>query len=89
MRERVVLRYNRVWRITVELLAVLGVAAALMFIDVTTNLVAFVLAAFVGGSTYLSLGLARDQAAAELIHTVLRWAGLGGEAVCEIPIDAG
>jgi hypothetical protein len=67
-----------VWRTAVGLLAALGLAAALVFIGVTTNLVSFLLAAFVAGSLCLSVGLARDLPSADLIHAVPRWAGRGG-----------
>ncbi|MGW6276842.1 hypothetical protein [Kribbella sp. NPDC055071] len=66
------------WRTAVGLLAAIGLAAALVFSGVTTNLVSFLLAAFVGGSLCLSIGLARDLPSIDLMHAVPRWAGRGG-----------
>jgi len=78
MRERLELRYNQIWKIVVGLLAVLGVAAAPLFLSLTTNLIAFLASAFVAGAICLSVGLSYERPTAELIHIVPRWAGLGG-----------
>ena len=78
MRERVESPYNRIWKTVVGLLAVLGLAAALVLNRVTINLIAFLVAAFVAGAVCLSVGLIRERRAAELIRSVPRWAGLGG-----------
>lgn len=78
MREYVESRHSRIWRSVVGLLAILGLAAALVFIGVTTNLVIFGLAAFVAGSACFSLGMAGERPVGELIHDVSGWAAIGG-----------
>ena len=69
MRERVESPYNRIWKTVVGLLAVLGLAAALVLNRVTINLIAFLVAAFVTGAVCLSVGLIRERRAAELIRS--------------------
>ena len=44
MRERLASHYDRIWRVAVVLLAAIGLAAAIVFIGPSTNLVAFLLA---------------------------------------------
>jgi hypothetical protein len=78
MREYVESRHSRIWRTAVGLLAVLGVAAALVFIGWSTNLVVFGLAAFVAGSASFSLGMAGERPVREVVQDVPRWAGIGG-----------
>lgn len=79
------LRYSRIWRAAVGLLAAIGVVACLVFVSPGTNLVAFLVAAFTAGSVCLSIGLGRDLPSGDLMYLVPRWAVLGGlfvVAVC-------
>ncbi|MFI5695546.1 hypothetical protein ACIA58_27090 [Kribbella sp. NPDC051586] len=72
------LRYLRIWRAAVGLLATIGVVASLVFVSPATNLVAFLVAAFTAGAVCLSIGLGRDLPAGDLVYVVPRWAVLGG-----------
>jgi hypothetical protein len=78
MVECVGLRYERIWRVAVGLLATIGVVASLVLVAPATNVVTFLISAFTVGAAYLSLGLARELSSAELVSTTTRWAGLGG-----------
>jgi len=92
MVECVSLRYERIWRAAVGLLATIGVVASLLFVPAATSVVAFFLAAFTVGAAYLSLGLARELATGELIRTTSRWGGLGGLvalSICGYAASAG
>ena len=66
------------------LLATIGLAAAIVFIGLTTNLVAFLLSAFVVGAICLSIGLVCELPSADLIHLTPRWGVLGGLTVLAI-----
>ncbi|HEY9338922.1 MAG TPA: hypothetical protein VIQ79_31020 [Kribbella sp.] len=72
------LRYLRIWRAAVVVLAVVGVLTALVFVSPATNLAAFVVAAFTTGAIFLSIGLGRDLPSSDLLHVVPRGAVLGG-----------
>ncbi|MEU8222001.1 hypothetical protein [Kribbella sp. NPDC048915] len=78
------LRYLRIWRAAVILLAVVGVLAALVFVSPTTNLAVFVVAAFTAGALCLSIGLGRELPSSDLLSTVPRGAVLGGLGVISI-----
>jgi hypothetical protein len=72
------LRYLRIWRAAVVVLAVIGVLTSLVFVSPATNLAAFVVAAFTTGAVFLSIGLGRDLPSSDLLHVVPRGAVLGG-----------
>jgi hypothetical protein len=76
--------YLRTWRVAVGLLATVGVVASLVLVRPSTNLVAFLVAAFTAGSVCLSIGLGRDLSTPELARLVPRGAGIGGLAVLAI-----
>ncbi|MFD7154266.1 hypothetical protein ACFV9C_06700 [Kribbella sp. NPDC059898] len=78
------LRYERIWRAAVGLLATLGVLTALVFVSPSTNLAAFLVAAFTIGAVCLSVGLGRDLPNADLLRAVPRGAVLG--ALCVLAI---
>jgi hypothetical protein len=78
------LRYERVWRAAVGTLATIGVIAALVFVSPSTNLAAFLVAAFTIGAVCLSVGLGRDLPNADLIRVVPRGAVLGGLCVLAV-----
>ncbi|MGZ0147842.1 hypothetical protein ACXJJ3_12300 [Kribbella sp. WER1] len=78
------LRYERIWRVAVGLLATIGVLTALVFVSPATNLAAFLVAAFTIGAVCLSIGLGRDLPNADLLRTVPRGAVLG--ALCVLAI---
>ena len=65
MRERLASRYDRIWRAAVVLLATIGLAAAIVFVGLSTNLVAFLVAAAVAGAAALQVGLAQELPSAE------------------------
>ncbi|WP_427896255.1 hypothetical protein ACQHIV_20200 [Kribbella sp. GL6] len=77
-------RYERIWRAAVGLLATIGVLTALVFVSPSTNLAAFLVAAFTIGAVCLSVGLGRDLPNADLLRTVPRGAVLG--ALCVLAI---
>ncbi|MET9268214.1 hypothetical protein [Kribbella sp. NPDC003557] len=72
------LRYLRIWRAAVVVLAAIGVLTSLVFVSPATNLAAFVVAAFTTGAVFLSIGLGRDLPSSDLLHVVPRGAVLGG-----------
>jgi hypothetical protein len=72
------LRYLRIWRAAVVVLAVIGVLTSLVFVSPATNLAAFVVAAFTAGAVCLSIGLGRELPSSDLLHAVPRGAVLGG-----------
>jgi hypothetical protein len=78
------LRYLRIWRAAVVLLAVVGVLTSLVFVSPATNLAVFVVAAFTAGAVSLSAGLGRDLPSVDLLHMVPRGAVLGGLCVVSI-----
>ncbi|WP_134001039.1 hypothetical protein [Kribbella sp. VKM Ac-2566] len=78
------LRYQRIWRAAVGLLAILGVVSALVFVSPGTNLVVFMIAAFTAGAICLSIGLGRDLPTSDLLNMVPRGAVLGGLCVLAI-----
>ncbi|WP_344190974.1 hypothetical protein [Kribbella karoonensis] len=78
------LRYERIWRAAVGLLAGIGVLTALVFVSPATNLAAFLVAAFTIGAVCLSVGLGRDLPNADLLRAVPRGAVLG--ALCVLAI---
>ncbi|HZX03986.1 hypothetical protein [Kribbella sp.] len=78
------LRYERIWRAAVGLLAAIGVLSALVFVSPATNLAAFLVAAFTIGAVCLSIGLGRDLPNADLLRTVPRGAVLGALFVLAI-----
>jgi hypothetical protein len=78
------LGYVRIWRAAVGLLATIGVVASLVFVSPSTNLVAFLVAAFTAAAVCLSIGLGRDLPPGELFYLVPRWAVLGGLVVLAI-----
>jgi hypothetical protein len=84
MRERLASRYDRIWRAAVVLLATIGLAAAIVFVGLSTNLVAFLVAAAVAGAAALQVGLARELPSADLIRSTPRLAVLGGLLVLAI-----
>ena len=84
MLERVGLRYSQIWRTAAVLLATIGVIASLVFVSPATNLVALLISTITAGAVYVSIGLARELPAAELIRAAPRWAGLGGLLVLAI-----
>jgi len=84
MRELVDSRYGRIWRTAVGLLAVLGLAAAVVFVRPSANLVGFLVAFFVAGLIYLSVGIAREEPNAQLIRATPAWATLAGLVVLSI-----
>jgi hypothetical protein len=78
------LGYVRIWRAAVGLLATIGVVASLVFVSPSTNLVAFLVAAFTAAAVCLSIGLGRDLPPGDLFYLVPRWAVLGGLFVLAI-----
>ncbi|TDW24535.1 hypothetical protein [Kribbella kalugense] len=78
------LGYVRIWRAAVGLLATIGVVASLVFVSPSTNLVAFLVAAFTAAAVCLSIGLGRDLPPGDLFYLVPRWAVLGGLCVLAI-----
>jgi hypothetical protein len=78
------LRYERLWRAAVGLLATIGVVTSLVFVAPATNLAAFLVAALTIGAISLSIGLGRDLPNADLLHLVPRAAFLGGLSVVGI-----
>jgi hypothetical protein len=78
------LRYSRIWRAAVGLLATIGVVASLVFVSPSTNLVAFLVAGFTAAAVCLSIGLGRDLPSADLMYLVPRWAVLGGLLVLAV-----
>jgi hypothetical protein len=84
MRERLASHYDRIWRVAVVLLAAIGLAAAIVFIGLSTNLVAFLLAAVVAGAAALQVGLAQELPSADVIRSTPRLAVLGGLLVLAI-----
>ena len=84
MRERLASRYDRIWRAAVVLLATIGLASAIVFVGLSTNVVAFLIAAFVAGAAALQVGLARELPSADLIRSTPRLAVLGGLLVLAI-----
>ena len=84
MRELVFSRYGRIWRTAVGLLAVIGLAAALVFVSPKGNLVGFLIAFFVAGMVHLSVGIAREVPSLQLSRTTPAWATLAGLVVLSI-----
>ncbi|MGW6201324.1 hypothetical protein ACWF0M_34615 [Kribbella sp. NPDC055110] len=78
------LRYLRIWRAAVGLLATLGVVTGLVFVSPATNLAVFVVGAFTVGAICLSAGLGRDLPTSDLLSTVPRGAVAGGLCVVAI-----
>ena len=78
------LRYLRIWRAAVGLLAALGVVTALVFVSPATNLAVFMVAAFTAGAVCLSVGLGRDLPTSDLLYLVPRGAVFGGLCVLAI-----
>jgi hypothetical protein len=78
------LRYERIWRAAVGLLAMIGVVTSLVFVSPATNLAAFLVAVFTVGAVCLSIGLGRDLPNADLLRVVPRGAVLGGLGVLAI-----
>lgn len=78
------LRYERIWRAAVGLLATIGVITSLVFVSPATNLAAFLVAVFTVGAVCLSIGLGRDLPNADLLRVVPRGAVLGGLGVLAI-----
>ncbi|MDX2973066.1 hypothetical protein [Kribbella solani] len=78
------LRYVRIWRAAVGVLAGIGVLAALVFVSPGTNLVAFLVAALTSGAVCLSIGLGRDLPSGDLVQLVPRWGVLGGLMVLAV-----
>jgi hypothetical protein len=72
------LRYVRIWRAAVGLLAAIGVVTSLVFVSPATNLAAFLVAGLTVGAVCLSVGLGRDLPSGDLLYLVPRWAVLGG-----------
>jgi hypothetical protein len=77
-------RYERIWRTAVGALATIGVITALVFVSPSTNLAAFLVAAFTIGAVSLSLGLGRDLPNTDLLRVVPRGAVLGGLCVLAV-----
>jgi hypothetical protein len=84
MRERLASHYDRIWRAAVVLLATIGLAAAIVFVSLSTNLMAFLLAAVVAGAAAVQVGLARELPSADLIRSTPRLAVVGGLLVLAI-----
>ncbi|NIK61696.1 hypothetical protein [Kribbella shirazensis] len=78
------LRYVRIWRAAVGLLATIGVLASLVFVSPATNLAAFLVAAFTIGAICLSVGLGRDLPNADLLRMVPRGGVIGGLCVLSV-----
>lgn len=78
------LRYERIWRAAVGLLATIGVITSLVFVSPATNLAAFLVAVFTVGAVCLSIGLGRDLPNGDLLRVVPRGAVLGGLGVLAI-----
>lgn len=78
------LRYLRIWRAAVGLLATLGVITSLVFVSPATNLAVFFVAAFTAGAVCLSIGLGRDLPTSDLLNMIPRGAVLGGLCVLSI-----
>lgn len=78
------LRYERIWRAAVGLLATIGVVTSLVFVSPATNLAAFLVAVFTVGAVCLSIGLGRDLPNTDLLGTVPRGAVLGGLGVLAV-----
>ncbi|WP_410790170.1 hypothetical protein [Kribbella sp. C-35] len=78
------LRYLRIWRAAVGLLAALGVVTALVFVSPASNLAVFMVAAFTAGAICLSVGLGRDLPTSDLLYMVPRGAVFGGLCVLAI-----
>lgn len=84
MRELVDSRYGRIWRTAVGLLAVIGLAAALVFVSPKGNLVGFLIAFFVAGMVDLSVGIALEVPGTQLVRSAPAWATLAGLVVLSI-----
>jgi hypothetical protein len=78
------LRYVRIWRAAVGLLATIGVLASLVFVSPATNLAAFLVAAFTIAAICLSVGLGRDLPNADLLRMVPRGGVIGGLCVLSV-----
>jgi hypothetical protein len=78
------LRYLRIWRVAVGLLAALGVVTGLVFVSPATNLAVFVVGALTAAAICLSVGLGRDLPTSDLLYMVPRGAVAGGLCVVAI-----
>ena len=78
MMECVGLRYFRIWRAAVGLLATIGLIASLVFVAPALGLAAFLIAAATAGAIYLSWGLGHELSSGELIRSTPRWGVIGG-----------
>jgi hypothetical protein len=76
--------YRRGWRTAVVVLAALGLVTALVFVGWSTNVVAFLMGGTLVASVHLSVGLAQERQASDLIPDVLRLAGRAGLCVVAI-----
>jgi hypothetical protein len=73
--------YRRGWRSAVVILVALGLITALVFVGLSTNVIAFLMGGTLVASVHLSVGLAQERPASELIRDVLRWATRAGLCV--------
>lgn len=83
---------RKIWLIGCTALAVLGVAAALLFVGVWTAVLVFFLPAAVVWSVYLSVACTTEQLSRRLLREAARWAlraGLAVLAVCGYAASVG
>lgn len=76
--------YRRGWRTAVVVLVALGLVTALVFVGWSTNVVAFLMGGTLVASVHLSIGLAQERQASDLIRDVLRLAARAGLCVVAI-----
>jgi type IV secretory pathway VirB10-like protein len=76
--------YRRGWRTAVVILAALGLVTALVFVGWSTNVVAFLMGGTLVASVHLSVGLAQERQASDLMRDVLRFATRAGLCVVAV-----
>ncbi|TCO40547.1 hypothetical protein EV646_11788 [Kribbella antiqua] len=77
-------RYRVAWRSAVVVLTTVGVLAAFLFVGLSSIVVAFLMGGIMVGSVQLSVGLAQERQAPELVRSVVRWAVRAGFVVVAI-----
>jgi hypothetical protein len=73
--------YQRGWRTAVVVLVALGLVTAFVFVGWSTIVIAFLMGGTLVASVHLSVGLAQERQASELVRDVLRWATRAGLCV--------
>ncbi|TDD27747.1 hypothetical protein E1218_09510 [Kribbella turkmenica] len=76
--------YCRGWRTAVVVLVALGLVTASVFVGWSAIVIAFLMGGTLVSSVHLSLGLAQERPARELVRDVLRWAVRAGLCVVAI-----